>query len=68
MLKAWVTLVSFWHRATHMDNNTFVKKAVTLLMENDVKESEWIGTIRLILRKFSLERYFYTPSDIAYKA
>ena len=39
MLRAWITLISFWHRTTAMDDRTFAKKAVMHLMENDIKES-----------------------------
>ena len=39
MLKAWVTLLSYWHRATEMDDRTFAKKAVSHLMNNNIKES-----------------------------
>ena len=46
MLRAWITLVSFWHRTTVMDDRTFAKKAVIHLMENDIRESEWISTVR----------------------
>ena len=62
MLKAWVTLISYWHRATEMDDRTFAKKAVSHLMNNDIKESEWISTVRIVLKLLGLERYFNQPS------
>ena len=65
MLKAWVALVSFWHRITCMADRTLVKKAVDSLMENDIKDSQWISTVRTILRKIGLERYFVRPSLIS---
>ena len=45
MLKAWVAMISFWHRLTGMADITFAKKAVDSLMENDIKDSEWISTV-----------------------
>ena len=33
-------------------------------MENDIKESEWISTVRFILKSLGLERYFIRPSLI----
>ena len=65
MLKAWVLLVSFWHRTTQMEDRTFAKKATKFLMENDHNESEWISTVRIILKKLGLERYFERPGAIA---
>ena len=62
MLKAWVTLISYWHRATEMDDRTFAKKAVSHLMNNNIKESEWISTVRIVLKLLGLERYFNQPS------
>ena len=62
MLRAWIALISFWHRTTEMSDRTFANKAVTHLMNNDIKESEWINTVRLILKVLGLERYFNQPS------
>ena len=62
MLKAWITLISYWHRATEMDDRTFAKKAVSHLMNNNIKESEWISTVRIVLKLLGLERYFNQPS------
>ena len=65
MLKAWVALISYWHRATEMDDRTFAKKAVSYLMNNNIKESEWISTVRIVLKLLGLERYFNQPSLLA---
>ena len=62
MLKAWVTLISYWHRVTEMDDRTFAKKAVSHLMSNNIKESEWINTVRIVLKMLGLERYFNQPN------
>ena len=62
MLRAWIALISYWHRTTEMADRTFAKKAVTHLMNNDIKESEWISTVRVILKMLGLERYFNQPS------
>ena len=62
MLRAWIALISFWHRTTEMSDRTFANKAVTHLMNNDIKESEWINTVRLILKVLGLERYFNQPN------
>ena len=62
MLRAWIVLISYWHRTTEMADRTFAKKAVTQLMNNDIKESEWISTVRVILKMLGLERYFNQPS------
>ena len=64
ILRAWTSVISFWHRTTMMDDRTFAKKAVKHLMENDIKESEWISTVRFILKSLGLERYFIRPSLI----
>ena len=64
MLRAWVVLISFWHRTTQMGDGTFAKKATKFLMENDHNESEWISTVRIILKKLGLERYFERPGAI----
>ena len=45
-----------------MEDRTFAKKAVKHLMENDNKESEWISTIKIILKVLGLEIYFNQPS------
>ena len=45
-----------------MEDRTFAKKAVKHLMENDNKESEWISTIKIILKVLGLEMYFNQPS------
>ena len=62
MSRAWITLISFWHRTTVMDDRTFAKKAVMHLMENDIKESEWISTVRIVLKMLGMERYFNQPN------
>ena len=62
MLRAWIALISYWHRTKEMADRTLLKKAVTQLMNNDIKESEWISTVRVILKMLGLERYFNQPS------
>ena len=64
MLRAWLVIITFWHRTTQMGDITLAKKATKFLMENDHSESEWISTVRIILKKLGLERYFEQPSDI----
>ena len=64
MLKAWTSLISFWHRTTNMEDRTFAKKAVKHLMENNLNESEWISTVKTTLKILGMERYFNQPSLI----
>ena len=50
-----------------MDDRTLSKKATKFLMENDHNESEWISTVRIILKKLGLERYFEQPGAITHE-
>ena len=49
-----------------MDDRTFSKEATIFLMENDHK-SEWISTVKIILKKFGLESHFEQPSAITHE-
>ena len=65
LLRAWISSLGFWHRSTQMKDDTLVKKALNYCMTNDHGKSEWLSTIKSILDKLNLNRYFVNPSEIS---
>ena len=65
LIRAWVAKISYWHRSTQMMDNTLVKKAVKFCMENDIEQSEYLSTIKMIMGKLDLNWYFENPSEIS---
>ena len=47
-----------------MEDGTFARKAVEHLLANDLNESEWISTVKIILKVLGLERCFHQLSLI----
>ena len=62
MARAWIALLSYWHRSTQMGEKTLVNKALKVITENDHKQSEWLSTIKIIMSKLGLLEVFRHPS------
>ena len=65
LLRAWTSSLSFWHRSSQMKDDTLVKKALNYCMANDHDQQEWLSTIKSIMGKLNLNRYFENPSEIS---
>ena len=65
LLKAFVSMLSFWHRTTRMQDETLVKKALQFLSNDDNSESEWMGTVKLLINELKMTNYFQNPELIS---
>ena len=57
------SLLSFWHRATQMQDDSLVKQALSLISEVG-QSSEWFATVKFILKSLDMEEYFLDSSII----
>ena len=65
LVKAWVSLLSFWHRSTQMPDETLTKRALQSITESDSTHSEWIATVKFLLKELNLSAHFQNPNDIS---
>ena len=63
LVKAFVSLLSFWHRTTGMQDETFVKKALQLISTNNPR-SEWMATVKFLLNELNMTNYLENPELI----
>jgi hypothetical protein len=61
MLKAFTSLLSYWHRATQMQDETLVKEALQFISNNETSQSKWMATVKFLLRELNMENYFQNP-------
>ena len=61
LLNAFISLLSFWHRSTQMQDDTLVKKALQFISENDTSQSEWIATVKFLLNELNMANYLQNP-------
>ena len=67
ILNAFVSLLSFWHRLTQMDDGTFVKKSLLFLNVNGPVQSEWFSTVKFLLKELNMTNYFHNPETATTK-
>ena len=60
-----ISLLTFWHRIAQMNGDTLVRKALTLLESNGSNSSEWLATVKFLLRFLDMDRYYNYPADIS---
>ena len=62
LLNALVTLLSFWHRITQMHEVTMVNKALLFITNNNTAQSEWMATVKFILKDLNMTTYLQNPN------
>ena len=63
-LNALVSLLSYWHRSTQMQDSTLIKKALQFVSSNDPSQSEWYATVKCLLNELNLHNYLLNPEII----
>ena len=61
-LHALISLLSFWHRSMQMPDETLIKKALIFVTGNDTCQSEWLATVKFVLKELNMTAYFQNPS------
>ena len=61
----FVSLLSFWHRTSLMPEDTFANRALKLVTNNGPESSEWLATVKFLLKLLHLEEYFSDPTNIS---
>ena len=61
----FISLLSFWHRTTLMRDDTLVKKTLNLVTNDGPDSSEWLATVKFLLKLLHLEEYFLNPTVIS---
>ena len=64
-IHGYLSLLTFWHRITLMNADTLVKKTLNIVTADGPNSSEWLATVKFLLKSFDMERYFLNPSDIS---
>ena len=64
-IHGYLSLLTFWHRITLMNADTLVKKTLNVVTSDGPNSSEWLATVKFILKFLDMERYFVNPSDIS---
>ena len=63
-LYGFTSLLSFWHRITLMQDDTLVKKTLNFVTNNGPNSSEWLATVKFLLKLINMEEYFFNPTLI----
>ena len=61
----FISLLSFWHRISLMNDDTLVKKTLNIVTNNGPELSEWLSTVKFLLKLLHLEEYFLEPTIIS---
>ena len=59
-----VALLSFWHRTSQMPEDTLVRQAYNFSLNYESFQSEWIATVKFLLKYLDMENYFHNPSEV----
>ena len=62
-----ISLLSYWHRLTQMQEDTLVKQALNLVTNNGPDFSEWFATVKFLLKILNMEEYLPNPESITTK-
>ena len=60
LIKAFISLLSFWHRTTQMQDETLAKNALKIVSD-DNSTSEWIATVKFLLNELGMNNYLVNP-------
>ena len=60
----YISLLTFWHRIKSMNGDTLVKKTLDMVEYDGSIVSEWLATVKFLLKFLDLERYFLNPGEI----
>ena len=63
-----LSLLKYWHRVTQMQNETFAKQALDLIINNGQDVSEWFATLKFLLKILNMEEYLENPGSITTEA
>ena len=61
ILHGFTALLSFWHRTYFMPENTLVKQALNLMMNDTQAKYEWLATVKFLLHYLDMDAYFLNP-------
>ena len=61
----YISLLTFWHRIKFMNLDTLVKKTLDIVESDGSIVSEWLATVKFLLKFLDLESYFLTPGEIS---
>ena len=59
-----IALLSFWHRISQMSEDTLVKQAYNLSLQEEIVQSEWIASVKFLLQYMDMGNYFQNPRTI----
>ena len=59
-----IHMLSYWHRLTTINDKCIVRQALTYIEENEQIQSEWLLSVRLLLKLMDLDNYFHNPVTI----
>ena len=59
-----VSMLSFWHRTTQMHDDTLVKHTLNLITNDGPNSSEWVATVKFLLKFLGIENYFTNPTIV----
>ena len=59
-----ISLLSFWHRTSQMSEDTLVKQAYNLHLQEDIFQSEWIASVKFLLQYMDMDIYLQNPTTI----
>ena len=62
-----ISLLSFWHRISLMQDDTLVKQAFNFVTNEGSNSSEWLATVEFLVKALNLEENFANPSGITTK-
>ena len=61
----FISLLTFWYRTPLMNDDTLVKKTLNIVINNGPEFSEWLATVKFLLKLLHLEEYFLDPTTIS---
>ena len=67
MLHALSPLVTFWHRVSNMSEDTLVKQALDIQFQLGSEQSEWLGTVKLVMSTIGLNCHYQDPKLVGTK-
>lgn len=67
MLHALSSLVTFWHRVSNMSEDTLVKQALNIQLQLGPEQSEWLGTVNLVMSTIGLNSHYQDPKLVGTK-
>ena len=62
-----ISLLSFWHRISLMQDDTLVKQALNFVTNEGPNSSEWLATVEFLVKALNLEENFADASGITTK-